>query len=92
MHQLPVMRSYVEKHLHELHEKTKDEDSVMKQYKIHFTTCLKDLNLPVSKIEEEKMIYLLTSGPQSLVKSWQAYDINGCTFYTKQRILEVSAK
>jgi hypothetical protein len=25
---------------------------------------------------------LLTSGPHSLVKSWQVYDINGCIFYT----------
>jgi hypothetical protein len=31
------------------------------------------------------MIHLLTSGPHSLVKSWQAYDINGCTFYTKAK-------
>jgi hypothetical protein len=62
MHQLAVMRPYVEK---------------------HFTTWLKDLNLPVGKIEEEKMIRLLSFGPHSLVKSWQAYDINGCTFYTK---------
>jgi hypothetical protein len=44
---------------------------------------LKDLNLPVGKTEEENMIHLLTSGPYSLVKSWQAYDINRCTFYTK---------
>jgi hypothetical protein len=31
------------------------------------------------------MIYLLASGPHSLVKTWQAYDINGCTFYTKAK-------
>jgi hypothetical protein len=46
---------------------------------------MKDLNLPVSKTEEEKMIRLLTFGLYSLVKSWQAYDINGCTFYTKAK-------
>jgi hypothetical protein len=28
------------------------------------------------------MIYLLAAGPHSVVKSWQAYDINGFTFYT----------
>jgi hypothetical protein len=55
----------------------------MKQHKFHFTTWLKDLNLPVSETEEEKMIHLLTSGPHSLVKLWQVYDIDGCTFYTK---------
>jgi hypothetical protein len=55
----------------------------MKQHKLHFTTWLKDLNLPVGKTEEEKTIHLLTSAPHCLIKSWQAYDINGCTFYTK---------
>jgi hypothetical protein len=83
MHQLAFMRPYVEKHLQELHEKNQNEVLIMKQHKLHFTTWLKDLNLPVGKTEEEKMIRLLTSGPQSLVKSWQAYDINGCTFYIK---------
>jgi hypothetical protein len=57
----------------------------MKQYMLYFTTWLKDLNLPIGETEEEKMIHLLTSGPHSLVKSWQAYDINGCTFYTKAK-------
>jgi hypothetical protein len=85
MHQLVVMRPYVEKHLQELHEKNQDEDLIMKQYKLHFTTLLEDLNLPVRKIEEEKMIHLLTSGPHSLVKSWRSYDIDGCTFYSKAK-------
>jgi hypothetical protein len=85
MNQLVVMRPYVETHLHELHEKHQDEDLIMKQHKLHFTTWLKDINLHVGEIEEEKMIYLLTFGPHSLVKSWQAYDINGCTFYTKAK-------
>jgi hypothetical protein len=31
------------------------------------------------------MINLLTSRPHSLVKLWQAYDINGYTFYTKTK-------
>jgi hypothetical protein len=57
----------------------------MKQHKLHFTTRLKDLNLPVGETKEERMIHLLISGPHSLVKSWQAYDINGCTFYTKAK-------
>jgi hypothetical protein len=57
----------------------------MKQYMFYFTTWLKDLNLPTGETEEEKMIHLLTSGPHSLVKLWQVYDINGCTFYTKAK-------
>jgi hypothetical protein len=31
------------------------------------------------------MIYLLAVGPHSVDKSWQAYDINGFTFYTKAK-------
>jgi hypothetical protein len=85
MHQLVVMRPYVEKHLQELHKENQDKDLIMKQHKLHFTTWLKDLNLPVGEIEEEKMIHLLTSRPHSLVISWQEHDINGCTFYTKAK-------
>jgi hypothetical protein len=77
MHQLVVMIPYVKKHLQEVHKRNQYEVLIMKQHKLHFTTWLKDLNLPVDEIEEEKMIYLLTSGPHSLVKSWQVYDING---------------
>jgi hypothetical protein len=57
----------------------------MKQHKLHFTAWLKDLNLSVGKTSEEKMIHLLASGPHNLVKTWQSYDINGCTFYTKAK-------
>jgi hypothetical protein len=85
MHQLAVMRPYVEKHLQELRKKNQDEDLIMKQHKLHFTTWLKDLNLPVGETEEENMIHLLTSGPHSLVKSWQVYDINRCIFHTKAK-------
>jgi hypothetical protein len=85
MHQLSVMRPYIENHWQELHEKNQDKDLIIKQHKLHFTTWLKDLNLPVGEIEEEKMIHLLTSGPHNLVKSWQVYDLNGCTFYTKAK-------
>jgi hypothetical protein len=31
------------------------------------------------------MIYLLAAGPHSVVKSWQAYDINRFAFYTKAK-------
>jgi hypothetical protein len=57
MHQLVVMRPYVKKHLQELHEKNQDKHLIIKQHKLHFTTWLKDLNIPISEIEEEKMIH-----------------------------------
>jgi hypothetical protein len=31
------------------------------------------------------MIYLLAASPHSVVKSWQVYDINDITFYTKAK-------
>jgi hypothetical protein len=37
MHQLVVMRPYIEKQLQELHEKNQDEVLIMKQHKLHFT-------------------------------------------------------
>jgi hypothetical protein len=38
MDQLVVMKPYVEKHLQELRVKNQEEDLIMKQYKLHFTT------------------------------------------------------
>jgi hypothetical protein len=51
MHQLAVMRPYIEKHLQEFHKKNQDEDLIMKQHKLHFITWLKDLNLPIDEIK-----------------------------------------
>jgi hypothetical protein len=85
LHQLAVMRPYVEKHLQDLRERIQDEALIMKQHNLHFTAWLNDLNILVGEIPEEKMIYLLPAGPHSFVKSWQAYDINGFTFYTKAK-------
>jgi hypothetical protein len=85
MQQLAVMRSYVEKHLQDLRERIQDETLIMKQHKLHFTAWLKDLNIPIGETPEEKIIYLLIASPHSVVKSWQAYDINYFTSYTKTK-------
>ena len=87
MHQLAIMRPYVEQHLQELREKNEDRDEewIMKEHKIHFTPWLRDLNLPIGEIDEEMMINKLSYGPLSMVQTWQAYDINGFTFYTKAK-------
>jgi hypothetical protein len=79
------MRPYIEKHLQELCERIQDKTLIMKQYKLHFTPRLKDLNIPIGETPKEKIIYLLATGPHSVVKSWQAYNINGFTFYTKAK-------
>jgi hypothetical protein len=70
MHQLVVMRPYIEKHLQEFHERIQDKTLIMKQHKLHFTTWLKDLNIPDGETPDEKTIHLLAAGPHSLVKSW----------------------
>jgi hypothetical protein len=57
----------------------------MKQHKLYFTAWLKDLKIPIGDTPKEKIIYLLAAGPHSLVKSWQAFEINGFTFYTKAK-------
>jgi hypothetical protein len=85
MHQLAVMKPYVEKYLQELHERIQDEALIMEQHKLHFTAWLKNLHIPIGETPEEKTIYLLAAGPHGVVKSWQAYDINGFTFYTKAK-------
>jgi hypothetical protein len=63
MHQLAVMRPYVEKHLQELCERIQDEALIMKQHKLYFTAWLKDLNIPVGETPKE-FFYLLVAGPQ----------------------------
>jgi hypothetical protein len=85
MQQLAVKRPYIVKHLQELRERIQDETLIMKQHMLHFTSWLKDLNIPIGETPEEKIIYLLAAGPHSVVKSWQVYDINGFTFYTKAK-------
>jgi hypothetical protein len=79
------MRSYVEKHLQEFHERIQDETLIMKQYKLHFTAWLKKLNISIGETPEEKKIYLFAAGPHGVVKSWQVCDINDFTFYTKSK-------
>jgi hypothetical protein len=46
-----------------------------------FTTWLMDKEIPT----EDMMIKMLSSRPLSCVTSWQAYDINGYSYYTKEK-------
>jgi hypothetical protein len=54
IHLLAVMRPYIQKHLHGLREKNQDEDLIMKQHKLHFTTWLMGLNLPVGEQKKKR--------------------------------------
>jgi hypothetical protein len=53
----------------------------MKEYQCVFTTWLMDKDIPT----EEMMMKMLPSRPSSCVTSWQAYDIIGYTYYTKEK-------
>jgi hypothetical protein len=52
----------------------------MKEHRRVFTTWLMEKNIPI----ENMTMKMLASHPSSCVTSWQAYDINGYTYYTKK--------
>jgi hypothetical protein len=52
----------------------------MKENRRIFTTWLMDKDIPT----EEMMMKMLASRPSNYVISWQAYNINGYTYYTKE--------
>jgi hypothetical protein len=54
---------------------------IMKEHRRVFTKWLMDKDIPI----EEIMMKMLASRPSSCVISWQAYDINGYTYYTKEK-------
>jgi hypothetical protein len=53
----------------------------MKEHRHVFTTWLMDKEIPT----EDMMMKMLASHPSSYVTSWQTYDINGYTYYTKEK-------
>jgi hypothetical protein len=53
----------------------------MKEHRRVFTTWLMDKNIPT----EELTMKMLASHRSSCVTSWQSYDINGYTYYTKEK-------
>jgi hypothetical protein len=53
----------------------------MKEHRHIFTTWLIDKEIPT----EDMMMKMLASRPSSCVTSWQAYDTNEYTYYTKEK-------
>jgi hypothetical protein len=53
----------------------------MKEHRCVFTTWLMDKDIPT----EDMTMKMLASRPSSCVTIWQAYDINGYTYYTKEK-------
>jgi hypothetical protein len=54
---------------------------IMNEHRRIFTTWLIDKEIPT----EDMMMKILAFHPSSYVTSWQAYDINGYTYYTKEK-------
>ena len=84
LHQIEMMTPFIEQHIGIIRaENPKRSDSwIMKEHKHRFTSWLMDLNLPEGSTTKEVMLKRLASDPSSQVTTWQAYDINGHTFYT----------
>jgi hypothetical protein len=81
LQQLEIATPYIEEHLSELCRDNIGhiEAWIMKEHRRVFTTWLMDKEIPT----EDMMMKMLTSHPSSCVTSWQAYDINRYTYYTK---------
>jgi hypothetical protein len=86
--------SYIEEHLDELCKENQNctEDWIMREHKHRFSEWLMDKNIPFGDSLEEKTMKNLASGPSYFVTSWQAYDINGYTFYTKSKDMKSVAQ
>jgi hypothetical protein len=82
LQQLEIVAPYIEEHFLELHRDNigRTEAWIMKEHQRVFTTWLMDKEIPT----EDMTMKMLASHPSRCVKSWQAYDINGYTYYTKK--------
>jgi hypothetical protein len=86
LQQLEIAAPYIEEHL--LNNIGHTEAWIMKEHRRVFTTWLMDKEIPT----EDMTMKMLTSRPSSCVTSWQAYDINGYTYYTKKKTRRVLPK
>jgi hypothetical protein len=83
LQQLEIATLYIKQHLSKLHRDNvgRTEAWIMKEHRRVFTTWLMDKEIPT----EDMTMKMLPSRPSSCVTSWQAYDINGYTYYTKEK-------
>src|SRR5207253_11508155 len=63
----------------------KQEEWIMKLHKLHFGPWLKKESIEDDGSIKAETMKMLARGPASLVTSSQGYDINGWTFYPKQK-------
>ncbi|WVZ53223.1 hypothetical protein U9M48_004195 [Paspalum notatum var. saurae] len=79
-----MMTPFIEQHIGIIRAENPDRSDswVMKEHKHRFTSWLTDLNILEGTTAAEVTLKRLASDPSSRVTTWQAYDINGQTFYT----------
>ena len=78
------MQPYIDEHLAIIMIERNDHSDGwdMKQHKQRLTTRLKDQIIPPGETIDSITIGRLAEGPSRQVTSWNAYDINGYTYYT----------
>jgi hypothetical protein len=83
LQQLEIVAPYIKEHLLELRRDSigRTEAWIMKEHRCIFITWLMDKEIPI----EDMTMKMLASHPSSCVTSWQAYGINGYTYYTKEK-------
>jgi hypothetical protein len=83
LQQLEIDAPYIEEYLSELRRDNigRTEAWIMKEHRHVFITWLMDKEIPT----EDMMMKMLASHPSICVTSWQAYDINVYTYYTKEK-------
>ena len=92
---LQVVDPYVKDHKEFIRKKYADrgqvrtEEDVIKEHNSSFTQWFRQKildNPPGSDAsEDEKLIFTLSQGPAHHLMTYQAYDINGYTFYTEEK-------
>jgi hypothetical protein len=82
-----MMVPYFERHVDEVTRNNPgcSEDWILKEHKRSFTSWFMNLELPSGDSVEEKTLRRLASRPKRNVVTFQAYDINGFTFYMKDK-------
>jgi hypothetical protein len=79
-----LMQPYVDEHMALIMKERNghSDDWVKKQHRHRLTSWLKDQDIPPRESEDSITISKLARGPSRQVTSWNAYDINGYTYYT----------
>jgi hypothetical protein len=84
---MAVMQPYIDEHMAIIMAERNghSDDWVMKQHKQCLTSWLKDQNIQPGETIDSITISWLAVGPSKQVTSWNAYDINGYTYYTNTK-------